>query len=267
MLTLDSTCTSCDGKGESAGGYVPVPMLADLSSWDTTALHPNVKLDPTEDHEVVTCSHCNGLKASDGFAYSRYRDNYTPYGDPYKSASTLKAALTRGKATRCKRCRGIGVEAHLPVMRECYTCRGRGTVLTYNADVDPIVPAEVGLTENASPAFMAAWWDSATVVVVRQQRNLTWGEANMGLVGFYSSVDYGRAWNSTDETIIAAVKEHIVGRHGEQFCKFTDRDTRRVGSFLLIMVTRQGYTPVVTDATNALPMLPPAYADRIMRDM
>lgn len=254
MLTLDATCTGCKGLGEIPEGYAPVALLPDSdSAWDPKALHPNTKIDPSRDAEVVTCQHCNGLKAADGFTYSRYRDNYTPYGDPYKSASTLKAALTRGKAKRCKRCQGIGREVHVPTIRECYTCRGRGTVLTFNADVDPIIPTEVNLTENASKDFMAAWWETATVVVVRQPRNLSWGEANMGLLGFYSIVDYGRSWDSSDDAIIAEVKENLIGGiRGEQFCKFTDRNTRRVGNILSIMVTRNGYTPMVSEGLSVV---------------
>lgn len=263
MITLDSTCGTCEGKGKYPQGCEIVPMLPDLSSWDPAALRPDTELDLTQDHTVKPCRYCNGVKGPDGRSYARYRNPSDDYPQPYKSASTLKAAVTSGKARVCHRCRGLGVMAWLPVIRACYTCSGRGTRPTWNPDIDPVLPPEVSGNESPTQEFLNGWLRTATVLVVRENRGATWNELHLGLGSLYSLTDYGESWASSDEQVLAGVVESLR-KSPPSFNKLTDRDTRRMGNLLLIRVTRMGCVPTIGDIKQVQPLLPPTYTEVLL---
>jgi hypothetical protein len=263
MLQITTPCDRCDTKGRANQGIVRQPLGPD-GGFDLSVFgdERGQWLDVEQDGEVVTCWTCKGI-AVNGVTYARYRDRFTPYGDAYKSVTTLKAAITKGKATVCKDCKGQGKEWHLPVLRTCYSCSGAGHRPTWNADVDPVLPLHVSHCDNATKEFITGWLATAQIVVAREDRGVTWGEYHLGTGGLFSLTDYGTAWNSSDEEVIEAVKANIIDSP-PQFINMLDRETRRFGNTLVIALHRQGYTPRVADVPQRRPALPPTYTDELL---
>jgi hypothetical protein len=261
MLEISTPCGPCDATGWQPSGYT---MWRLDTEGAFVAVYTDIERpDPNAEPAVVTCTNCNGL-AVDGLSRARYHSPYSDYGDPYKTLSTLKAAHTKGKATVCKRCAGVGQVVHAPVLRPCYRCDGAGKTLTWNADVDPIAPEAADLCNGASPEFMADWLHTAQIVVVREDRGATWGEAHLGLGSMYSAVDYGRTRGWTDQQFADRVREELTTTCRPQLIKMTDTETRRVGNTLLITVRNDGYSVSVADVRRPRPMLPPTYTDALL---
>jgi hypothetical protein len=256
MLELTEPCTSCAGSGKEESRELS-PLDDDRNP---TKIPDNV--DPTRDHELETCSDCNGLK------FSRYRDAYTTYGSPYKSPSTLKAAITAGKAKKCKRCEGRGETAWMPTLKDCYPCSGQGNRPTWDPS-RPILPPNVSDCDNATDAFMEAWLQTITITVVKDSRNMTWGESFLGIMGLGSCTDYGRTWEMDTDQVI----DHVLGGSSSlrrpQFIKMLDRKSRMFGPALIIDVTRQGYTLLVanTEVAPGLRALPPTYFPTVFEEI
>lgn len=263
MLEITTPCDRCDTTGRQPQGIVRQPLGPD-GGFDLSVFGDEHRqwLDTERDGEVVTCWTCMGI-AVDGVSYARYRDRFTPFGDAYKSVATLKAAVTKGKATVCKDCKGHGSEWHLPVLRECFACKGVGHRPTWNADVDPVLPLHVSHCDHATTEFITGWLDTAQIVVDRQNRDATWGEYNLGTGGMFSLTDYGDAWDSPDGEVIEAVKANLI-HHPPQFLHMINRETRRFGNTLVIVLTRMGYTPRVADVPQYRPALPPTYTDALL---
>lgn len=200
---------------------------------------------------IEKCGHCGGwgIRGRNG---------------AYRTATAVKGARTRGTAQTCL-CGGTGRWRSVPVVRDCYGCNGTGNVPMWDADVDPVVPQEL-LSTTAATQFMIDWLHSATVYVLRQDRAATWGEYHLGADGaMFTVTDYGRTWELTNKQIADKVAQQLLERTSRpSFSKLADKDTHRVGTTLLILVTRGGYSPMVADANVSLPQLPPTYTPDVL---
>lgn len=261
MLSITTDCQPCNTTGWTAQGRITWKI--DEGGSFTPVYSDGVRPDPDDEPQIVTCDDCKGL-AIDGLSRSRYHNEWSDYGTAYKSPSSLKAAHTKGKATVCKQCSGRGKVVHAPVLRPCHDCDGRGKVLTWDADVDPILPDEVDRCDNASAEFMADWLHTAQVAVVREDRGATWNEHHLGLGSIYGVTDYGARRDWTDQQYADEVREALATRSRPQFIKMIDADTRRFGNTVLITVRNDGHSVKVADVKQNRPMLPPTYTDELL---
>jgi hypothetical protein len=126
----------------------------------------------------------------------------------------------RGGDRGCKVCYGFGTRPDFINHVQCGDCQGTG-----------IVP------ETEYDHMTHDMWKGLDFRVYRVERAQTWNEQYLAWGYAWSSTDYGRAWQMTDEAIIVMVKEagrsvqacHVV-REG-LFC-----------DFVAIVVGPYGYT-------------------------
>lgn len=248
MLPLTTECPDCtDGKRE---GIHLVPVIHGIAAKGEA----RGELDPTREPEEVTrCYKCKG------FGYVKM-DGYNGFANE----QTFLRAEKAGKVKGCGVCLMSGWTQYVPVLEECYSCKGRGLRPTWDSS-RPILPPEVSDCDNATPEFMRGWLESVTITVNRSGRGLSWGEAHLGLAGFGSCVDYGRSWESDDDTLIDEVVESIT--KGEQYIKFIDKRTRIFAPALIIDVTRNGYTILAANVPARLGGLPPTYFPAIFEEI
>lgn len=261
MTITIGACPKCDGTGRTVQGITHfqitpegVPAVAKRGKGTT----------PVGEPRVVTCWTCRGLKAADGKTYARYRDSYTSFGEPYKNASTLKAAITRGKAVVCKECAGVGQMREFDSEIDCYDCNGRGETVTAFEPGD-VMPGWLKLDRHPTGEGLAAYAANVTVQVEFYGDGvLTTGASLLGLGTVYSVTDYGRALEERDEAGLTARVRESLGKH-TQWTKFVS-EGRVVADIVRVVVTRNGYA-VVTEASaesTKRVMLPPTYTADVL---
>lgn len=253
MLPITTDCTSCDGTGHEPGAVRAVPVIHGIPAKGECQYPID---DTREPEKPQRCWNCTG------FGYVRM-DGY----NGFKTEATFIRAKNAGKVKGCGTCLMSGWTQHLPVLKDCYTCKGRGKRPTWDP-TRPILPPEVSDCDDASPEFMQGWLESVTITVNRSGRSLSWGEAHLGLVGMGSCVDYGRTWDANDDdTLIEEVVERIST--GEQYIHMIDRRTRVFGPALIIDVTRNGYSIYVANVPPmpGLGALPPTYFPTVLQEM
>jgi hypothetical protein len=125
----------------------------------------------------------------------------------------------RGKDRGCKKCYGFTTEPDFVNLIVCPTCQGEDRIA--EIDTDPLADED---------------FRSLPFRVVREDRGSTWLEEYLPLGSCWSSIDYGRSWQLSDEELIAQVK---AAASNVQACKVS-RDGRLCDEVLIIL-HRQGY--------------------------
>lgn len=259
MLELTTDCDRCDGTGFETGAVNLFPCTTDdVPLTEEAVMSRGLKVDESRLDEAEPATEC----------YKCHGHGYVKMGgyDGFKTQATFERAMKSGKVKKCNVCLTSGRTQYLPVLRECYTCKGKGKRPTWDAS-RPILPPEVERCDSATPEFMQGWLESITITVNRGRSGLTWGEAYLGLAGFGSCVDYGRSWQSDDDSIIDEVVERISS--GEQYIKFMDSRTRIFAPALIIDVTPNGYSiiPANVPAMHGLGALPPTYFPTVFEEI
>lgn len=127
----------------------------------------------------------------------------------------------RGKVGGCKTCFGSGKSWDSSIRKTCKHCNGNYKEAEPETDCDYLPHSE---------------WETLTFKVYRGNGpNIIESLTGIGIV--YTSADYGRAWESPDDSIIAKVR---ANRH-HQACKVCDKELN-VCDHIGIYVGRNGYT-------------------------
>lgn len=229
-MIIEETCTECSGDG--------------------TTEHPNPG--------PVACYACNGhgiISAATGRAFKSQKTA--------DDARRRQDMSTRKRVIRkCWSCEGSGFKTN-PARQHCYGCHGHGKVITWATPGD-VLPEWVGITDHVSREAAHAWADAVTVDIQRHDgTSLTWGASTLGIGTVYACTDYGRAWEANDsEALRARVREGMRG--SLQWCKITDRETRRIADYVAVHVTSNGYAVVTDAAQRERPALPPTYTAEVL---
>lgn len=127
----------------------------------------------------------------------------------------------RGKVGGCKKCYGSGSEWNQEIRETCPHCKG---------DYKNAEP------ETYTDYMPKTIWESLEFRVIRGTGpNVL--ESLIGIGTVYTSTDYGRAWDSTDENIIAGVRSSS----SHQACKVCD-EQGNLCQYIAINVGKNGYT-------------------------
>lgn len=198
--------------------------------------------------EIVRCFTCRGHRVVSGSTSSGY-----------KTAENAERAIASRTAVACPFCK-TGWKRRIETLRTCFTCSGTGVQPVWSGG--DILPEWVGRTDNMSRASSAAFAADVKIVVDRGHQ-LTWGESFLGLGSLWTTTDYGRGWESTDEAVIAGVRERLLTDR-TQWCKVIDRDSRVIADTLVIGLSLNGYAVRAADVKQSRLMLPPTYTDTAM---
>ena len=151
---------------------------------------------------------------------------------------------------RCIVCHGTG-QGKRGGRNGCKTCHGFGRI--YSREYNPVTCKRC----NGTAKLREDWTDRISqeavealcenVVVYRTDRRNNWNENYLGMGSIYTSQDYGRAWEGTDEAIKRSVVKDL---QWIQACKVMEaswgyansRDSVRLAKGLLIEVRRDGYS-------------------------
>ncbi len=137
----------------------------------------------------------------------------------------------KGGHNGCKKCSGLRYVYSRTETVTCGSCDGAGHV-----------------PENDCDTMPDAWWQALTFKVYRHERAISFNEYLLGLGCVFSCTDYGRAYESTDEKVIADVRAHTW----IQLCKVAKDLTMcdHVGIFIAHngYSVRAVYTPDAHDA-------------------
>jgi hypothetical protein len=151
-----TTCESCEGSRKTPSQRrVPV-----------TGGRPDltyVQLDPTREMPApAACGSCDGhgVRRADGYS-------------AYRSAKAAQTGRDSGKAQRCDSCKGSGVTVLVPVLEECYSCRGTGEQPMWDP-ARPYLPEGFEHTRSVPADTMRAWAGDVRLVVVRRAGTLSW---------------------------------------------------------------------------------------------
>ena len=157
---------------------------------------------------------------------------------------------------QCPKCHGTGKRGS-GRCRECndrdgYYPRGRrpGSVVDYRTVASTVPCGSCGgdYAGADSETFCDHAPDSVVsglpLLVVRQDRGSSWNEEYLGHGCLWSSVDYGAAWSTSDEDVLARVRESLYGVQAvKMVSKYGREDLRaRVCDYLAVIVTRNGYS-------------------------
>jgi RecJ-like exonuclease len=167
----------------------------------------------------------------------------------------------------CPKCKGTGKRGN----GKCRACTGEsyekwkkaGQIKDYDNVFATGVCPQCNGTLKVPTSYTAETpaWIVATipVVMIGQDRDLSWGESHLGMAsGFHNNslgavVDYGRRLKQladgemTIPEMTAKIRDEIIDDR-VQLCKIiTDRDTMRLAKTLVILMTRTGYSIVATD--------------------
>lgn len=263
MAVVFAECGSCHGGTTSVGSYQEAPVVE-----GSVIFKPEWDLDALVDQEIGVCSDCQGRKGPDGVAYSRY-ERFSSFGKPYASTATLKAALTRGKAVRCKQCLGTGSTARLQFLTECYTCTGTGRRVASFAPGDRL-PDDVNL--YGDPISVKDWADAVEIVPLASKA-MSWGDMNLGLGNVITIGDHGTmarlAATEGPGAAVAKARESLA-KHTTQWLNYADKESRIIAERLVLVVSPQGWK-LVSQASLAgkpkaglLSGLPPTYTDEVL---
>jgi len=87
---------------------------------------------------------------------------------PYPTERAAERARGRGTTRPCIWCEGSGLAGWVAVWQPCTDCQGRGRVLGWMGDVDPVVPDGVDLEQPVGEHFMRGWLATVSWTVVHQ---------------------------------------------------------------------------------------------------
>lgn len=127
--------------------------------------------------------------------------------------------------------------------KECPKCLGIGSV----EDADhPVTCPRCGGTavvpQNSCSRVSMAWVvERIPFRVVRQDRGVSFNESYLGFGCLWSCGDYGVAWESGDEAILAEVMD-TNRHHSTQFINFVRKEDNAVAKWIAIAVNRGGYS-------------------------
>lgn len=170
----------------------------------------------------------------------------------------------------CTRCNGTGRNAEAPdPTTSCWGCWGEPDRIP--ANIPTVLPPkdEFRDTGNIPRELLRELADSFGYIVIREDRPGTWSEYNLGTGGIWSSTDYGRAWEATDDAILANDVYEKIATQGAQWCKFYDRESRKKAELIVIRLHRHGYVPMAVlgnvnvSAADTM-WLPPTYTDELL---
>lgn len=169
--------------------------------------------------------------------------------------------LWRRTAERCYSCRGdTGTVVRVELSASCSDCSGTGALPMYGPGHTLSETWE--RCDNMGKAASAKFAETVRIVVDRGA-SFTWGDSYLGLGSLWSCTDYGRAWEGTDEAVIAKIREQLTtGR--TQWINVIDAGTRVMADTLVIGLSRNGYTVKAANVAQQLPMLPPTYTDAVL---
>jgi hypothetical protein len=244
-----TACETCEGSRKT-----PTQRRAPVIDGraDLGRMESNLELDPSRPvGEAETCGSCagHGVRRADGYG-------------TYRTAKAAQTGRSTGKATPCRPCAGTGTVAWAPVFEDCHSCRGTGEQPVWDP-ARPYLPEDVEWTRSMPDDVVRAWAADVEIVVVRRAGNLSWGAANLGLGGIWSSTDYGEMAARSDEQVVTSVREQLA-RHHMQWCKVTDRATRRVATVVAVEIRANGYQPVPVGVEETPLMLPPTYTPEVL---
>lgn len=261
-LPLTITCPNCEGSMLEPQ-HDAVPCQPDGT---IVGEHDFIEA-PGSERSVETCWTCKGFKVT-----SRASGSY------YKTAATAQRAIEGKKARGCTTCHGTGHKLRLMVMRKCYTCSGVGEVPLYQPG--GVLGEQWSRCDSMVPVVADVFAHTVNLHVSLKS-SLTWGEANLGLDGVCTIVDYGDRWKAARarlmaqpdpehadldvvfEPLKAEVREKLA-QDRIQWIKVIDRETRAMAADLVIFLTKNGYSVKAANVAQARPILPPTYTDAVL---
>lgn len=143
-----------------------------------------------------------------------------------------------GKVT-CATCKGTG-KGKRGAKNGCQSCHGSKVTYTKErtATCERCKGEHIGFEPETLYHHMPAEiWDALELRVYRSDRGISGNESFLGLGCVFSCQDYGRAYNATDEAIIADVRSEKI----HQACKVTKKDGT-LCSHVGIFVNKGGYS-------------------------
>lgn len=212
--------------------------------------------------KIETCSTCSGTGDAPhpDAGVSRVCWACNGFGKRGRQGAYKTAALARRYGRTCTVCDGTGVTVW-PDTTPCYDCSHSGTVVL-DAHPGEVLPDAVGRCDSipdAVSATLAAEWN---VVVVREDRRQSWGEAFLGLGSVWSCTDYGTAWAATDDTVLAEKVRGELATGRVQWIKIIT-EARVIVPTIVVRLTRGGYS-VVGAERDERGSLPPTYTDAVL---
>lgn len=214
--------------------------------------------------KIEVCPTCEGTKVVPHPNAGEVRACFSCNGFGLRNNRTLRAyatlALAKRYGRRCGSCGGSG-EFTWPLTEDCRTCDRTGAVVTdaHPGDTLPDVIGRCDSIPDAVSATLAAEWN---VVVVREDRRQSWGEAFLGLGSVWSCTDYGARWLAEDDSILAGdVRRELAGGRTQWIKIITE--ARVIVPTIVVRLTRGGYS-VVGAERDERGSLPPTYTDAVL---
>lgn len=142
----------------------------------------------------------------------------------------------RGGANGCRTCHGFGNHYDHENRVPCKNCQG-----------EPARKSPETFYDSVSQEVLMAM---LPLTVVRQDRAGTWIEYNLGaLDAVWSTTDYGRSWDLTDEEVAEQVAEKLRTERGVQGVKILHKFERedqvaRLKDKFVVVLHRSGYNVV-----------------------